>query len=139
MINPAIQTFYSYYQLVGPELTIENFQDAIFAAEPTRRALTAPSISYGYHGIWPTEFEPDYRGIDDVAEIWWDNTVSGLDEIDRDGVGMWRFVNGGERYQPGEISEGLPDAFVLEGSVTIYEQRPDDEEFPDYYEPLPTR
>ena len=139
MINPAIQTFYSYYQLVGPELTIENFHDAIFAAEPTRRALTAPSISYGYDGIWPAEFEPDYRGIDDVAEIWWDNTVSGLDEIDRDGVGMWRFVNGGERYQPGEIPAGPPDAFVLEGSVTIYEQRPDDEEFPDYYEPLPTR
>ena len=139
MINPAIQTFYSYYQLVGPELTIENFHDAIFAAEPTRRALTAPSISYGYDGIWPAEFEPDYRGIDDVAEIWWDNTVSGLDEIDRDGVGMWRFVNGGERYRPGEIPAGPPDAFVLEGSVTIYEQRPDDEEFPDYYAPLPTR
>ena len=139
VINPAIQTFYSYYQLVGPELTIENFHDAIFAAEPTRRALTAPSISYGYDGIWPAEFEPDYRGIDDVAEVWWDNTVSGLDEIDRDGVGMWRFVNGGQRYKPGEIPEGPPDAFVLEGSVTIYEQRPDDEEFPDHYEPLPTR
>lgn len=136
VINPAIQTFYSYLQLVGPDLTIENFHDAIFAAEPTRRALTAPSISYGYDGIWPAEFEPDYRGIDDVAEIWWDPTVPGLDEIDRDGVGMWRFVNGGQRYKPGEIPEGPPAAFVLEGTVTIYEQRPDDEEFPDYYEPL---
>ena len=74
-----------------------------------------------------------------MAEIWWDNTVSGLDEIDRDGVGMWRFVNDGQRYKPGEIPEGPPAAFVLEGSVTIYEQRPDDEEFPDYYAPLPTR
>ncbi|MDE0700436.1 MAG: hypothetical protein OXH61_06920 [Acidimicrobiaceae bacterium] len=136
VINPAIQTFYSYLQLVGPDLTIENFHDAIFAAEPTRRAFTAPSISYGYDGIWPAEFEPDYRGVDDVAEIWWDPTVPGLDEIDRDGVGMWRFVNGGQRYKPGEIPEGPPAAFVLEGTVTIYEQRPDDEEFPDYYEPL---
>ncbi len=139
VINPTIQTFYSYNQLVGPELTIENFHDAVFAAEPTRRALTAPSISYGYQGIWPAELEPDYRGVDDVAEVWWDSTVGGLDEIDRDGVGMWRFVNGGQRYKPGEIPEGPPSAFVLEGSVTIYEQRPDDEEFPDYYEPLPSR
>lgn len=139
VINPVVQTFYSYNQLVGPELTIESFQKAIFAAAPTPRAFTAPSISYGLQGVWPEAFEPDYRGIDDVAEIWWDTTVVGLDEIDREGTGLWRFVNGGQRYQPGEIPEGPPDAFVLDGTVTIYEQRPDDEAFPDDYEPLPAR
>ena len=66
-------------------LTPEEFNRSIFGGEPTRDALTAPSISYGQKGIWPGEFEPDYHGVDDVAEIWWDPEAEGPDEIDKDG------------------------------------------------------
>ncbi len=135
VIDPLPGLFYSVLQAVGPELTVVGFHEALFAGEPTARALTAPSLSYGVQGIWGPEYEPDYRGVDDVAEVWWDPDAVGPDEIDRDGTGLWRFVNGGERYKPGEIPEGPPAAFVLDGTVTIYDAPPPGEDRP-AYEPL---
>jgi hypothetical protein len=136
IITPAPQTFYSALQAVGPNLTPESFNRSIFGGDPTRRALTAQSISYGDKGIWPGEFEPDYHGVDDVAEIWWDPEAEGPDEIDKDGSGLWRYVDGGVRYKPGEIPEGPPAAFVEDGTVTIYSERPPEEAPPKNYDPL---
>ena len=135
VIDPVPALFYAVLQAVGPNLTVEGFHEALFDGEPTARALTAPSLSYGVQGIWGPEYEPDYRGVDDVAEVWWDSEAEGPDEIDRDGTGLWRFVNGGQRYKPGEIPEGPPAAFVLDGTVTIYDSPPPGEERPEY-EPL---
>lgn len=135
VITPVPNTFYAYLQGVGPNLTIETFNDAIFRGEPTERALTGPSLSWGTEGIWPDDFEPDYRGVDDVTEIWWDPAAEGPDEIDREGPGLWRYVDGGVRYKPGEIPEGAPKAFDEEGSVTIYAEPPADEARPEY-EPI---
>jgi len=137
VITPAPQTFYSALQAVGPNLTPEEFNRSIFGGDPTSDALTAPSISYGQKGIWPGEFEPDYHGVDDVAEIWWDPEAEGPDEIDKDGTGLWRYVDGGLRYKSGEILEGPPAAFVVDGTVTIYSERPPEEAPPSDYDPLP--
>ncbi|MCU1389838.1 MAG: hypothetical protein JWL72_3176, partial [Ilumatobacteraceae bacterium] len=41
-------------------------------------AISQPSLSWGSHNIWP---DPDYVGIDDGTEIWWDPSASGPDEI----------------------------------------------------------
>ena len=49
-------------------------------------ALTAPLITYGDHGLWPEA--PDFYGIDDFTEIWWDPTATGEDEIRQEGTGM---------------------------------------------------
>ncbi|MEE9414182.1 MAG: hypothetical protein V3V01_02785 [Acidimicrobiales bacterium] len=138
VINPTVQTFFSFLQGTGPNLTIETFNDATFLAPPTRSALTAASLSWGSQGIWPDNLEPDYRGVDDISELWWDAEATGLDEIDKDGTGLWRFVNGGQRYKPGEIPEGPPQAFDSESTVTIYDERPATEAVPDY-DPLPTQ
>ncbi len=135
VIAPFPGVFYAIMQTAGPDLTIESFQQAIFSGEPTPRALTAASLSWGSKGIWPENFEPDYFGVDDIAEVWWDPEAPGLDEIDNDGVGLWRFVDRGQRYRPGEIPPGAPRAFDIEGTVTIYEERPPEESTPDY-EPL---
>jgi hypothetical protein len=80
--------------------------------------------------------EPDYRGVDDISEIWWDAEATGFDEIDKDGTGLWQFVNGGQRYKLGEIPEGPPAAFDSDDTITIYDQRPATETIPDYT-PLP--
>ncbi|MCS5681635.1 MAG: hypothetical protein NZ609_03705 [Acidimicrobiales bacterium] len=138
IIDPAPGLFYAVLQAVGPELTIEGFNEALFVADPTRRALTAPSLSYGDKDRWPESQEPDYHGVDDISEIWWDPTVEGLDEIDRDGRGMWQFTNGGQRYLYGEIPEGPPPAFELDGAVTVYLSPPGSEAAPSY-EPLSNR
>jgi hypothetical protein len=135
VITPVPNTFYAFLQATGPNLTIETFNDAAFDGEPTPRALTGVSLSWGTQGIWPDDFEPDYRGTDDVTEIWWDPAATGPDEIDREGSGLWRYVEGGLRYKPGEIPSGPPSAFVEEGSVTIYTEPPPGEALPDY-EPI---
>ncbi len=137
VIFPNPQTFYSFLQAVGPEVTMEGFREAFFNGVPSERSLTASSLSWGAEGIWPTSLEPDYRGVDDISEIWWDPNEPGLDEIDTDGVGMWRWVDGGIRYKPGEIPEGPPKAFEMEGSVAIYPERPPQEQYPSDYSPLP--
>ena len=85
---------------------------------------------------WPDELEPDHHGVDDISEVWWDPDATGLDEIDKEGSGLWRFVDCGTRYKPGEIPEGPPNPFVIDGTVTIYDQRPPDEITPEYT-PLP--
>ncbi|MDG2113283.1 MAG: hypothetical protein P8N02_11795, partial [Actinomycetota bacterium] len=132
VIDPLPGLFYSVLQAVGPELTVGGFNEALFNGDPTARAITAPSLSYGVQGIWPGRYEPDYRGVDDVAEVWWDPAAEGPDEIDRAGTGLWRFVNGGLRYKPGEIPEGPPSPFDTEGTVTIYDAPPPGEERPAY-------
>ncbi|WP_148288488.1 ABC transporter substrate-binding protein [Ilumatobacter nonamiensis] len=135
VITPIPNVFYAFLQGAGPNLTIESFNDAAFIRPPTPRGVTAPTLSWGAQEIWPDEFEPDYRGVDDVTEIWWDPEAPGLDEIDRDGNGLWRYVDGGTRYNPGEIPEGPPSAFVEEGTVTIYTEPPPEEARP-AYEPI---
>jgi len=137
VLTPAPSTIFAAIQQTGPNLTQETFAEALFADEPTPQALSAASLSWGNEGIWPSEIEPDHHGVDDVSEVWWDRAVEGPDEIRREGAGLWRFVDGGQRYRPGEIPEGPPAAFVEEGTVTIYEERPPGEAPPKDYDPLP--
>lgn len=129
---PMVQLFYSVVQGIGPNLTHENFRAGLFAADPTQRAITQPSLSYGEKGIWPY---PDFVGIDDATLIWWDPEATGPDEINRQGTGMWRFVHGGRRYLPGEWPEETPPLFVDEGSVVMYTELPPEEAVPMYPSP----
>ncbi|MEZ5167269.1 MAG: hypothetical protein R2695_12575 [Acidimicrobiales bacterium] len=80
-------------QGTGPDLTATNYTDTFLNAEPTARgALTQPSISFGTKGLWPEGVEPDFNGIDDVSEIWWDPETEGVDELDNFGKGVYWWV-----------------------------------------------
>ena len=123
-------------QETGPDLTHQNFADAMMASAPTRRgAITAPSLSWGDQGIWPDEQVPDVNGIDDVSEVWWDPDTIGVDELDREGPGVYQYVDGGTRYLPGSWPETDPDGFNPEGAVDRYVTRPPSEDPPDYPSP----
>lgn len=117
---------------IGPEVTAENFTGGMFAADPTPRAITNPSLSWGDKGIWP---DPDYHGIDDATEIWWDPTAEGPDETRKEGTGMYQYVDGGTRYLPGEWPDTDSAAFDPEGAVSLYTEPPAEEAFPDYPSP----
>ena len=91
--------FYAVIQGVGPDLTAQNFQKALFAGAPTPHAITQPSLSYGHHGIW---VGTDYGGVDDATEVWWNPSISGPDELGRSGTGLYEYVDGGKRYLPGQ-------------------------------------
>ncbi len=131
---PPLNVLYAAVQGVGPTLTPQNFKDALFAADPTRRAVSAPSLSWGDKGIWPYD---DYAGLDDATELWWDPSSTGPDEIQRQGQGMYRYVDGGKRYLPGEWPDTDPKVFVADDSVDIYRTPPAGEGAPDY--PPPNR
>ncbi len=96
---PNLQTLYAVLQGMGPDVTPQNFKDALFAADATPSAVSQPSLSWGDKGFWPYD---DYQGIDDATVMWWDPTATGPDEIQRNGTGMYRYVDGGKRYLPGQ-------------------------------------
>ncbi|MBV8161059.1 MAG: hypothetical protein JO265_09065 [Acidimicrobiia bacterium] len=123
---------YSVLQGIGPQATPQAFQAALFAAPPTPRAITEPSVSFGNKGLWP---HTDYLGIDDATEIWWDPAATGPDELGRQGRGMFEFVDGGKRYLPGEWPTTSPDVFDLKGAVTLYKTVPKAEQVPNYPSP----
>lgn len=78
-----------------------------------------PLIGFGNKGVWPY---PDYSGIDDFAEIWWDVDREGNDEFGLPGRGMWQYSDGGARYLPGHWPDGPPHAFVREGARAVFSQ-----------------
>jgi hypothetical protein len=91
-----------------------------------------PTVSYGDHGIWPYEVDPN--GLDDASLVWWDPTATGEDETGAEGVGMYRLVDGGRRYLPGEWPTEPIAFFDPTGTVTVYDETPaelqPDEEYP---------
>ncbi|MFP5256518.1 MAG: hypothetical protein ACLGI8_11805 [Acidimicrobiia bacterium] len=117
---PLPAVFFSGVQAAGPNLTMESFRDGLFSIPPNEANPTQQGYSYGEHGIWP---QVDYGGIDDFAEVWWDPTVEGDDEIRKPGTGMYQSVDGGRRYRLGEWPDELR-FFDLEGAVAIYEELP---------------
>ena len=81
-------------------IALELRGDALFASEGTRAAISQPYLSYGDKGYWGGV--PDYQGVDDATVFWWDPNATGLDEVRREGTGMYQYVDGGQRYLPGE-------------------------------------
>jgi hypothetical protein len=131
LIYPIPAVFFSALQRVGPNLTPETFRTALFTAEPTPRGITSPSLSWGLpaKGRWD---QPDYQGIDDATELWWDVSAAGPDENGRDGQGMYAYVDGGTRYLAGEWPQRATRAFEPDGAVTLYTEPPASEQVPSY-------
>lgn len=107
--------------LAGPNLTPETFRDGLFRYTPDEQGLTYTYVSWG-EDLWG---RPDYNSSDDVAALWWDPDATGEDETGNEGSGMLRYVDGGKRYLPGAWPEDPLPFFEVEGSVTVYEERPD--------------
>ncbi|MEA3055430.1 MAG: hypothetical protein QOD30_862, partial [Actinomycetota bacterium] len=133
VIYPTPFTFFTGVHLAGPNLTVQSWQAGLFSYPLTGSGRrTSAATSYGNHGIWPFV---DYTNLDDVTEIWWDPQASGQDEVGNQGVGMYRYVDGGVRYLPGKHPTTDPKAFDPAGTVTVYDKPPPGEESPDYPPP----
>lgn len=113
--------------LAGPELTPETFRDGMFSFSPVWGHPTEYGVSYG-QDIWPFD---DYTGADDVKVIWYDpNTPDPTVENDPP-MGVYRYVDGGQRYLPGEMGD-IGDFFVEEGTVIWFTERPPGDVPPQY-------
>ncbi|HEX6417464.1 MAG TPA: hypothetical protein VFZ77_03180 [Acidimicrobiales bacterium] len=138
LVYPQVALFFTGVHLAGPDLTAETFRDALFAFPPTPRAVTQPSVDYGF-GLWtdkddPEGYEGDYAGIDDMVEIWWDAEAQGPDETGAEGTGLYRYVHGGRRYFLGDYGPEL-EVFDPELAVTEITDPPEAEVPPDYPSP----
>jgi hypothetical protein len=124
--------------MAGPKLTPQSFAQGLFDFPVSGAGgVTGPTVSYGRHGIWdkPPHNLVDLTQFDDVAEIYWDRTAQGPDDVGNNGVGMYRWVNNGKRYLPGAHPTTDPrvygDADVA-NSPTILEEAPASEKVPEY-------
>jgi hypothetical protein len=132
VVAPEVNLLFAVLQELGPDVTPQNFENAIFSGAPTPRAITQPSISYGNHGIWPFT---DYLGIDDATLVWWNPNATGPDELNTQGKGMYEYVDGGRRYLPNGWPSTSPKLFDTKNSVTIYTHVPPSEQVPTYPSP----
>ena len=99
------------------------------------RSRAGPSLvprDWAYDGL-----PPNYGGIDDATIIWFDPTVSGKDEVGNQGVGLYRYAKGGQRYTLGQFPDTVQDAGLFDdaSSVTIFDQVPPSDQTPDYPPP----
>jgi len=133
IIAPDLAIFFRGVHLAGPDLTPEGFRDGLFRSPPAGGGPTTPHLSWGEQGVWPY---PDLWGSDDAALIWWDPDAQGEDEIGREGTGLYRYANGGERYKLGEWpSKAEGNLYDDASSVTIHAERPPEDQPPDYPSP----
>jgi hypothetical protein len=104
--------------MAGPNLTPATFRDGMFNYPPSGGGPTTPQISFGEHGYFAA---PDYMGVDDATEIWWNAELSGRDEQGKDGQGMWTYAQRGQRYLPTEMPVAPPDVFTEKDAMTVFE------------------
>jgi hypothetical protein len=129
---PQIALFFTALQFAGPNLTPETLRQGMFAYPPTPRAVTQPSLDYGT-AIYGEE-HPDYGGIDDFVEIWWDPEAAGTDEFGNQQQGFYEYANGGRRHYFDEWTDEQV-LFDSEGAVTEIIEPPPEERPPDYPPP----
>jgi hypothetical protein len=127
---PQVALFFIGLEFAGPNLTPETFRDGLFAYPPTPQARSQPSVDYGT-AIWDEE---DYAGIDDMVELWWDPEARGTDETGQPTRGMYRYVDGAQRYYAADWPRDLR-VFDPDGTVTQIEEPPREEVPPDYPSP----
>ena len=120
--------FYTAIHLAGPELTPETFRDGLWSFEPVSGYQTEFAVSYG-EGLFPW---PDYQGADDVTEIWWDGDEEDPRAENEVVLGMYRYVNEAQRYRTGEMGDMTGALFDEEGTVVMFDERPEGDRPPTY-------
>ena len=119
--------FFTGVHLAGPELTPESFRDGMFSFEPVSGHQTQFGTSYG-EDLWDW---PDYLGADDVTLIFWDREAPDP-RTDAGEVGMYRYLDEARRYLPGEVGETTTPFFEQEGTVIMFDERPEGDRPPRY-------
>jgi hypothetical protein len=118
IVNGDVALLMAGLQLAGPNLTADTFRDGLFHAAPKAAGPTLQTIvTWGNHGYWQGT---DYGGLDNAGVLYWDPTAVGADETGKVGNGMYRLVDGGTRYLPGQWPTAPIKLFDPAGTVTVY-------------------
>ncbi len=129
VIRTPVHLFMTGVHMAGPTLTPHTFEQGMFSMPPRAQGhIMQQTQSFGQHN-WPHN---SYTAYDDITELWWDPAAEGEDENGAQGVGMYQYVDMGQRYMPGEQPNGPPKAFEGENTVTVYDDYPPGDEPPQY-------
>jgi hypothetical protein len=134
VLEPGLREVFNGIHLAGAELTPESFRDGLLRDPPSGEGPTRPQNSRGNYGFWPSF---DYGSLDSVTLMWWDPEAPSVDEVGSDGVGSYRFANGGQRYLLGELPASPEEAGLFDdgSSVIEYDELPPEDRAPDYPPP----
>lgn len=133
----TMNLLFNALHVAGPNLTPESFRDGVYrlpVPEQGPEGLRAV-VTYGEKGIWPGDGYVDVSGLDNVSILWWDPDAKGVDETGAEGTGMYRHVDGGRRYLPGEIPSEPMRLFDPTEAVTTYAETPAELLPPEYPPP----
>ncbi len=124
-------------QAAGPTLTPENYQLGAFAAAPPEEHGVLNAVStFGDNNLWEeVGITIDLGGTDDKTEIWWDVDAEGVDELNKNDTGLYKFVDGGKRYYSSEWVDSTGVPFDDEGAVALLDVFPPEETPKDYPSP----
>ncbi len=118
LIKGDVEILMDGIQLAGPHLTPQTFADGLDHGPPFSTGTTLKAFAtFGHHGFWPGT---DYGGLDNAGILYWDPKAKGPDETGTVGFGMYRLVDGGTRYLPGQWPTTPVKLFDPAGTVTIY-------------------
>ncbi len=131
---PTLLMLYQGIHMAGPDLTPKTFAGGMFRMPAVGGQPAAPHVSYGNVKLFHYA-KSDFTSVDDSTLIWWDAKAKGKDEQGKDGVGMYRYVDGGKRYLPGTVPLALQPFFVKKGSITEFTSVPPGLRTPDYPPP----
>ncbi len=126
--------FFTGVHLAGPRLTAKSFAAGLERFPPA--AGTTPTrlhLSWGKHGIW--KGIDDLTGGDDATVIWWDPHAKGQDEVGRDGTGLYRYADMGQRYLPGHWPKRRIALFDPKSSSAVLTRLPAEDQPPSYPSP----
>jgi len=140
LIYQAIQQFMLGVHMAGPKLSTDTFRGGMFKYPASGGGPTTGQVSYGNKKVFDAPAvgfpaKPDYLGVDDMTEIWWDSKSRATDEQGVPGVGVVRYANGGKRFLPGKMPKRADDAFKVAGSVYKYDTAPPEDRPPSYPSP----
>ncbi|MDQ6697173.1 MAG: ABC transporter substrate-binding protein, partial [Actinomycetota bacterium] len=85
LIYQGIQQFMLGVHMAGPKLTPDTFRGGMFRYPPSGGGPTSGRVSYGNRKVFDAPqlgfpAKPDYLGVDDMTEIWWDAKTHASDE-----------------------------------------------------------
>ncbi len=123
--------------MAGPDLNPESFRDGVYRMPIQEQGPGGlrSILTFGERGIWPGDGYVDVAGLDNAGILWWDPEATGVDETGAEGKGMYRHVDGGRRYLPGEMPTDPIPFFDPTDAVTTYPDTPDELRPPEYPPP----
>ena len=108
VLHPTLELLFTGIQMAGPRLTPQSMQSGMYGYPATGGLIVAPLRFF-------TPENP--MALKDTAEIFYDATRSGVDEVGNQGVGVQVFAESGRRRVFGGWPGGDPKIFTTQDTV----------------------